>query len=197
MGDGVLEGERVLAADAVRAITRGYIGIPGTLTDRAGYGMHTDSIDGERVWFKDGSVAGYFSQVKMWPDRQLAIVISSNTQQDLPARLLDPVASVVSGKPAPATRLIPPVERPQTAAERAALLGRYRQGRSSIEIAEGSSGLELRYPGATVPIRMTGPDRFFVTPPGTRGERMYLVLRDPAGRVLYLYSGARVFPKLP
>jgi CubicO group peptidase (beta-lactamase class C family) len=197
MGNGVLDGERVLAPDAERAITTGYIGIPGTLTDRAGYGMHTDTIAGERVWFKDGFEPGYSSQVKMWPDRQLAVVISSNTEQDLPARLLDPIAGVVSGRPAPATRLIPPVERPQTAADRAALLGRY-QARSSIEIAEGPSGLELRYPRATAQIRMTGPDRFFVTQPGTTGgERMYLVLRDPGGRVLYLHSGGRVIPKLP
>jgi CubicO group peptidase (beta-lactamase class C family) len=198
MAGGMLDGERVLSADAVRAMTTGHIGRPERPLASAGYGMVVETVRGRPLWWKNGSLPGFFSQLSMWPDRQLAVVILMNGSDDrlLPATQLvaervDGVASLLPAEPDVA-------ERAPTAAERAELVGRYRvgPGARTIEVAEVNGGLEARLLRVTLPIRMAGADRMVASAPGER-PRVFRVVRDADGHVRYLHIDARAFPKQP
>lgn len=196
MDGGRIDGAQVLSPNAVRSMTSGYVPVPGMPYDLLGYGMHVDSVGGHRRWQKDGSVPGFHALVTMWPARKLAVVVFTNSIGDLTHRATVLAARAVAGIELPAEEPAP-AERAPTAAERAALIGTYHVGsRNTLQISEAGGGLEMVRPRFTVPIRMTGTDRFVVTLP-TSESFEYLAVRDDSGVVRYLYSRGRVNPRLP
>ena len=187
LGGGMLDGERVLAADAVRAMTTGYIRIPTGPRNWSGYGVHVDTVAGQRVWRKAGSVAGYYSELIVWPDLQLTVAVNVNRQADTPARADVRAAQLVTGlrlEAAPEA-----AERPATAEERRQVVGTYRAGTgtSTVEVAEVDGRLEWRGLRNTYPLRMVGANRLVAEPPGQAPRQVY-VIRDAGGRVLYLFA---------
>ena len=194
MDGGMLEGRRVLAADAARAVTTGYAARGGSRFLQVGYGMNTDSVGGRRLWQKGGLVDGFRALATMWPAEKLAVVVIVNLPSDLTYQATGLAAQIVAGiaPPPPAT---PPAEREPTAAERAALVGAYRIGRRTLEIHEANGRLELRRIVYSVPIRMTGADRFVITPPND-GPVEYVIVRDSAGAVRYLTSREQAYPRV-
>jgi CubicO group peptidase (beta-lactamase class C family) len=196
MAGGMLDGERVLAADAVRAMTTGDLPIPGYARNRIGYGLHVDTVAGRRVWRKNGNVTGFSSQLTMWPDRQLAVVISTNRNVDVPERADVLAAQLVTGLTL--TEAPMPAGRPATDDERRQVVGRYRYGMGSgtVEVAEVNGELEWRGTRRSVPLRMVSATRMVGEPPGEPPIQASVV-RDAAGRVLYLHIGARAYVKVP
>jgi CubicO group peptidase (beta-lactamase class C family) len=191
---GMLDGSRMLSADAVRSMTTGYLLAPGTRFLHIGYGMDVDSVDGRRRWQKDGVLPGFQALITMWPAEKLAVVVFANRNGDVPERTTAFVAQTVAGIATPVKAT--PVEREPTAAERAALVGTYRLNRVTIEIRDVNGRLELQRPRFSAPIRMTGTDHFV----SARSDGVpveFLVIRDSAGVVRYLHSRKRAYPRLP
>lgn len=196
MGGGMLDGERVLAPEAIRTMTTGAIRIPGSPRNWSGYGLHVDTVGGQPVWRKNGSVDGYASQIDMWPDLGVGVASSTNRAVPLPARINVLVAQLVSGRrlePDPA-----PPARAATAEERRSVIGRYRVGRgnTTVEIAEVDGALQWRGTRLTFPIRMVSADELVGDQP-EQGPTRVNVVRDASGRVLYLSVGAHAYVKVP
>ena len=193
MDGGMLDGGRALSADGLRMVTTGYVARAGFPGDSAGYGVNTTSVGGRRSWSKGGSVEGFRALVTMWPTEKLAIVVLTNRLSDLTYSATAQAARIVAGlAPPPAQKV---VEREPTAAERAALVGAYRIRKRNVEIREVDGRLELRRGPYTVPVRMTGANRFVVTPPGEE-TIWYLVIRDSTGAVRYLESPEVSYPRI-
>lgn len=197
MAGGMLDGQRVLPEDAIRAVTTGYVGRGGSNIERAGYGMNNDSIGTHRIWQKGGSVDGYRALLTMWPSEQLAVAIFVNQQSDLTYQATAKIAQMLAGiEPTRVARrpVLATTGRDATAGERAELAGVYRLGRRTFELRDVDGRLERKI-ATSVPVMMTGQDRFIVTQPN--GEVMeYQVVRDAAGSILYLFNGQAAFPRV-
>lgn len=191
MSGGVLDGTRVFKRSSLDTVTGRYIPIPGSLDNHAGYGLHVDRVDGERVWRKSGTVNGFASELSMWPDRELAVATSINRMSSpVPIRVNVAVARLVLGQPTPAAVALPP-ESNGTAAERAAVAGRYRfRADRSVEIVERDGALELVNRLGRFPVRFRGPDRLVVDAPAPAPTE-YIILRDGTGAVEFLHGGSR------
>jgi CubicO group peptidase (beta-lactamase class C family) len=196
MDGGMLDGTRVLAADAVRAVTTAVASRPSDPTLHVGYGMNTDSVGGRRVWQKGGLVAGYRALMTMWPADRLAVVVLVNLPTDMTYRATARAAQTVgeiAPMPTPAV-----VEREPSVEERRALVGSYRMGIGTMEILDTAGRLEARLPlrrgVRSVPIRMTGVDRFVMTPAAEPIE--FVVGRDTTGAVRWLYGGETTYPRV-
>jgi len=198
MDGGMLDGQRVLPAEAVRAMTTGHVSIPDRQTERGGYGMDVDVVGGRRVWIANGSVVGMFASMRMWPDQKLAVLVFANrAMPEMPRPAVERVAHIVAGIAPPPPRPTYTAEREPTAAERAQLAGTYGVGPSTFEVAEANGALELRMgrTGLTYPVRLTSAGDRIVIPRPRAGDLVYLILRDPDGQVRFLYSGGRAFAK--
>lgn len=197
MDGGRLDGQQVLAPEAVRAMTTGYMEMPGTNGTRYGYGLAigTSSSNGERTWAHGGSINGFDAQVTMFPDRKLAVLVFDNRSGSPMNGIIDLAARLAAGI-TPASPPGAPEARDATAAERAALVGAYRNGAVRIEFAEEAGKLVLRQGGVAMPVRMLGDDRASATPPQGAPLTFFLI-RDGTGKVLYVHRGLRSLSRTP
>ena len=196
MAGGMLEGRRVLAADAIRAVTTGYVGRGESPVERVGYGMNSDTVDNHRIWQKGGSVDGYRALLTMWPSEQFAVAIFVNQASDLTYQATAKAARMIAGIATSSmfSDQIATTGRDATAAERAELAGVYRQMRRTFELKDVNGRLE-RITAASAPVVMTGRDRFVVRQPN--GDFIqYQVVRDSVGGIAYLFSGTTSFPRV-
>ena len=202
MANGMLDGARVLSADAVRAMTTGTLRIPGSPRNWSGYGLQVDTLAGQRVWRKTGNVTGFNAEISMWPDLQVAVVTLTNRvtaavrSENVAVRVNVLAAQIVSGRSL--ERETTAAARPPTDEERRQLVGRYRTGTESTlgEVAEVNGGLEWRAARTSFPLRLVSADRAL-------GERAgqppieIIVVRDADGRVIALHNNARAYVKQP
>jgi CubicO group peptidase (beta-lactamase class C family) len=195
MDGGMLDGQQVLAPEAVRALTTGHVEMPGTSGTRYGYGLAIGRTGNTRTWAHGGSINGFDAQVMMFPDHRLAVLVFDNRGGAPMNGVIDLAARLAAGIE-PATPPAPPALRDATAAERAALVGTYRNGTARVELADDGGKLVLRQGGNTIPVRMLGDDRASATPPQGAPLTFYLV-RDASGKVEYLHRGLRSLARVP
>lgn len=194
MNGGTVEGTPVVSAAAIRRLTTGYVAHPGgSGLDSAmyGYGLIVGRAAGERVWTHGGSINGYNATVTMLPDRRAAVIVLVNGPgsgiQAIEREALALAVGYRPGAPAPATG------RTATAAERAALVGRYAQGGVWCEIVDENGALSLRWDGVLMPLAVAGPSELVATPPNGAPRRLFV--RYDGGRASYLYLGSRAYAR--
>jgi len=153
-----------------------------------------DTRSGQRVWQHGGSINGFDSQVTMFPDKHLAVIILDNRSGAPLNGIISLVALRVAGvTPAPPPPA--PEERVGTAAERAQVVGRYRMGTTSVEIVESNDSLVF-VQGTRSPARLAGTEQIVVAPVGSPKVTLLLV-RGADGRVEYLHQGLRALARQP
>ena len=195
MDGGLLDGQRVLAEEAVRRMTTGHQAMPGTTTARYGYGLNIATVGTERVWQHGGAINGFDAQVTMFPDKKLAVIVIDNRggapMQGISALVAQRAAGISPVKP-PAL----PEERDATAAERAQLVGTYRMGSTTVSLTEQDGALRVQQGLMTSPARLVGDERLVIVPP--QGAKVTLLLvRGANGRVEYLHQGGRAIARQP
>lgn len=196
MDGGMLEGRRVLAADAIRAVTTPHVLRGGLRTLGVGYGMNNDSVGTHRIWQKGGSVDGFRALLTMWPAEKLAIVVFTNQQTDLTYQATSKAAQLIAGIARTPLPIDPPptTGREPTSAERAELAGTYQAGRRTW-VLEESGGKFVRRGAVVSRVAMIGKDRLIMIAPGG-AVSAFQVVRDSTGRVQYLFTGESAFPRL-
>jgi CubicO group peptidase (beta-lactamase class C family) len=195
MDGGRLDGVQVMPTEAVRLMTTGDARIPGDSSARYAYGLVVGERGSERIWSHGGSINGFDAMVTMFPDRRLAVVVLDNRSGAPLQGIVDLVAREAAGiapPPAPAA----PEPRVATRAERDALVGRYAQGRTVMEVAVEGDSLVLRRGPTTLPLRLVGDDRIRATPP-TGAPMTIILVRGADGRVEYLSQGLRALARQP
>ncbi len=194
MDGGMLDGTRVMDAATVTRMTTGHMAIPGSATARYGYGLSLDTRSGMRVWQHGGSINGFDAQVTMFPDRKVAVIVLDNRGGAPMQGLIDLVAKGTMGITPPVPPALPP-DRTGTPAERALVVGTFKQGTTSVQIVEENDGLVF-VQGARIPAKLVGEDRLAIVAPS--GERtVLLVVRGANGRVEYLHQGLRALARQP
>jgi CubicO group peptidase (beta-lactamase class C family) len=193
MNDGMANGQQVISRGAVKRVTTGYVRHPGgSGLDSAmyGYGLVVGRSKGERVWTHGGAINGYNASVTMLPDRKAAVVVIVNGSGAAVAPIESRALALATGF----TRAtVTPARRAPTAADRAALVGRYAMGGVQIEIIEQAGALQLRQGTVAMPLELDGTDRLIVTTP--TGGRQTFFVRIVDGRATYLYSGSRALAR--
>jgi len=194
MDGGMLDGQRVLAADAVTRMTTGHMAVPGNPTARYGYGLMIDTRSGTRVWTHGGSINGFDAQVAMFPDRKVAVLVFDNRSGAPLQGLTDLVAKATMGLTPPAPPALP-ADRVGTPAERAQVVGTYKMGTTTLQFVEENGGLAF-VQGTRAPAKLIGDDRVVVVAPN--GARtVFVLVRGAGGRVEYLHQGLRSLARQP
>ncbi len=195
MDGGTIGGTRVISEAAARRVVTGDPKIPGDSTATYGYGVLTARQHGRRVWQHGGSINGFDATMTMLPDERFALVITDN-RSGAPFTCLTRIAAeAVAGVTLPS----PPAERAErlpTAAERAQLTGRFAMGPVNVEIVALGDSLAFRQNGASLGVRMLGPDQLRVKMPGSLPAVNLDLVRDASGRVVYLHQGLRAIPRV-
>ncbi len=195
MDGGMLDGTRVLAADAVQRMTTGYAIIPGTSTSKYGYGLNVGSRGSDRIWQHGGSINGFDASVTMFPDRKIAVILFDNRGGNPLNGVVDFIAKDVAGM-VPPVASVPSPERAPGAAERAQLVGTFKQGSSVVTLFDDGGVLKLRQGSGVLSAMLAGDERIVLTPPA--GAKVTLLLvRGSDGRVEYLHQGLRALARQP
>jgi CubicO group peptidase (beta-lactamase class C family) len=194
MNGGMIDGAQAFSAGAVRRVTTGYVAHPGgSGLDSAmyGYGLVVGRSGTDRVWTHGGSINGYNASITMLPDRKAAVIVLVNG----PGAGIDAIESaalqLAVGYSAPKTAA--PAARDANAAERAALVGRYAQGRNVLEVLEQDGALTVKQGDAVMNAKLVGVNELLVTPP--QGAARHLFVRAENGRAIYLYAGSRAYAR--
>lgn len=194
MGGGTLDGEQVLAPEAITMMTTGHMEIPGSAS-RYAYGLRVGTQGAERVWSHGGSINGFDADVTMYPDRKLAVLVFDNRSGSDLRGITEFVAREVAGiEPAPAPARSTPVE--PDAAARARIVGSYAQGRMRVVITQSGDALAVRQGTSQVPAMLMSNDELVVKYPGDTERRLRLV-RGADGRVEYLHTSLRALAREP
>jgi len=194
MNGGELDGQRVLAAEAVAQLTTGHQAIPGTTQARYGYGLNIATRGTERVWQHGGAINGFDAQVTMLPDRKLAVIVFDNRTGAPLQGIVDLVAKEAAGI-VPPTPTPLPAERAATAEERARIVGTYRQGNTEMSFVEENGALKFRQRTEVAPAMLVGDERVVVGIGATK--QTILLVRGTDGRVEYLHIGLRALARQP
>lgn len=194
MNEGMIDGAQAFSAGAVRRVTTGYVAHPGgSGLDSAmyGYGLVVGRSGKDRVWTHGGSINGYSSSVTMLPDRRTAVIVLVNGPGSGIAAIEAAALQMAVGYTA--AKLTAPAPRDANAAERAALVGRYAQGRNVLEVLELDGVLVVKQGAAVMKAKLVGANTLLVTPP--QGSAMQLYVRSENGRAAYLYMGSRALAR--
>ncbi|MDQ8167569.1 MAG: serine hydrolase, partial [Gemmatimonadota bacterium] len=194
MNGGMIDGAQAFSAGAVRRVTTGYVTHPGgSGLDSAmyGYGLVVGRSGQDRVWTHGGSINGYNASITMLPDRKAAVIVIVNG----PGAGIDAIESAALQMAVGYTepKVLAPAPREANAAERAALVGRYAQGRNVLEVLEQDGALTVKQGVAVMTAKLVGTNELLVTPP--QGAARHIYVRSENGRAAYLYAGSRAYAR--
>ena len=196
MNGGMIDGAQAFSAGAVRRVTTGYVAHPGgSGLDSAmyGYGLVVGRSGADRVWTHGGSINGYNASIRMLPDRKAAVIVLVNG----PGAGIDAIEAaalrLAVGYSAPKVSTAAP--REANAAERAALVGRYAQGRNVLEVLEQDGALTVKQGSMVMNAKLAGANDLLVIPP--QGAARHIYVRRENGRAAYLYAGSRAYARQP
>ncbi len=194
MNGGMIDGAQAFSSGAVRRVTTGYVAHPGgSGLDSAmyGYGLVVGRSGKDRVWTHGGAINGYNASITMLPDRKAAVIVLVNG----PGAGIDAIESaalqLAVGYTQP--KVTAPAPRDANAAERAALIGRFAQGRNVLEVLEQDGTLKVKQGIAVMNAKLVGANELLVTPP--QGAPLHVFVRSENGRAAYLYAGSRAFAR--
>ncbi len=191
MDSGRANGATVLSPAAVTRMTTPYVVPPGSApADSAGYGFGVMTMrrGGRLSWQHGGSINGFDAQVVMLPATRTSVVLIDNLSGAPLNGVVDAALRLAAGV-TPLAPAAAPAPRAPTAAERAALVGRYAMGARSVIIRDEGGTLQASQGGAASPVQMIGDDAFAIATPN--GTMRFALQRDAAGQVRYLHTGGR------
>ncbi len=197
MNGGMLEGKQVLPARAVEWMTTGYVRLPGREDDgtKYGYGLVIGTMNGTRLVQHGGSINGFDADVLMLPDKQFAVITTDNLSGASLSRIAPAAMKLALGLES--TPNTPPAESAFTSGDKAALIGRYAMGSTSVTIAEREGVLVFRQGGGEFPLLKFGARRIGVRPPGAPGPTLLVTVMADDGKVGYLHQGGRSLARQP
>jgi CubicO group peptidase (beta-lactamase class C family) len=140
-----------------------------------GFGLGRDTLGGRRVVQHGGGIPGFSAHLTHMPDDSLVVAVLANSASTPSSELAVNIARVVIGLPlqrGPA----PLADLPTTAAERSALVGRYRVAqpdgtREDAEVLEENGQLMLRLGGRPA-LRLQRQQGQVFAPAGQPGVRV-------------------------
>lgn len=190
-------GTAALHPAAVTRMTTGHVPVPGqeATGGRYGYGLVAGRRGDWATLQHGGSINGFQSQVVMVPERGFAVIVLANRAGSQMQAVVDRAAELALGEVPP--RPPAPEGRDPTAAEIAALVGRFAVGAAAVEFLERDGRLIFRQGTAELPARMYGPWQVGITPPGATSPLLLATVSGPDGRVAYLHQGLRAIPRMP
>lgn len=190
-------GSPALPPGAVARLTTGHVPVPGleATGSRYAYGLLAGRRGGWSTLQHGGSINGFQSQVVMVPERGFAVIVLANRAGSQLQAVVERAAQLALGEVPPQPS--PPAARDATAAEIAALVGRYAVGSTSVEFLDRNGTLVFRQGAAELPARLYGTSQVGITPPGANAPVLLATVVGPDGRVAYLHQGLRAIPRVP
>jgi CubicO group peptidase (beta-lactamase class C family) len=190
LNDGTVSHTRVLAAGIAGRMMTVQAQTPSSDCGY-GYGLSVCRNGQVRVVSHAGFRGGSGSIVMMIPEEKVGVVIITNRNGGIMARVAHRTLELLVGRSlAPSSESAPP---PQMAA--ALFPGVYVNGVDTIRVTTGSDGLRFTFAGTSQAARTAVPNTLELVDQNGRVVQRFMLLRGRTGQHLYLHDGLAAFQK--
>jgi CubicO group peptidase (beta-lactamase class C family) len=206
LGDGQIEGKRVLLKGTVEQLFAPHAGIPGS-TIQYGYGLSIGEYRGIRVLEHGGTRAGYGSFIRIAPEQKTAIVVLTNLQSGELPKTVEKASELLLPLMTPEPPALTSMQE-MTTDEMNQYVGVYKNGDArrvssisvkgvmtfrddspGVEIFVRDSQLKLRQGQTEFSVSKIGVRRFAIKQPGAPREDEFVLVPDSSGKITYLVFG--------
>jgi len=193
MNEGRLDGQQVLAPAMIAALSSPHASIPGS-DEKYGYGLFVGTRRGVRMLEHGGARSGYGSNLRMFPDQKVAIILAVNRSGgNLPRTIEKAMELTLPLEPAKPDAP-PTISMDEAEMNRHA--GTYSQGQSRIEILARDGKLYAQMGQRQLEVRKVGGDKFVVMVPGAPVPPTFALIAGPDGKTMYLHQGGRTLRRV-
>ena len=194
LNDGRVDGKQALPIGVAAKLLTPHVEIPTNVFVHGayGYGLILQDDRGLRRAEHGGELPGYIAEIRMFPERRLAVIVLDNRDGARFQKTFDAAFDLLLG-PKPAAAKVDKPAIPLTTEEIASYAGTYAN-RWSMEIVAREGKLILKRFGAELPITKIGERRFSVTPEGGTPQE-FLIVPGGDGKPEYIQMFIWVFRK--
>jgi CubicO group peptidase (beta-lactamase class C family) len=195
LNGGMLEGRQALRSGVTEILLNPHVPIPTNVFRNGayGYGFFLQDDRGLRRAEDVGELPGYGAEVRMFPERRVAVIVLTNHQGRL-QKTFDKAFDLVLGpKPKEEAPPRPEVIR-MTDEEMASYAGTY-VNRESLELFVNKGNLFLSRGDSTSVVNKIGENRFRVRLRGLPQPQEFLIVPEAEGRPAYLQMVLWVYRK--
>jgi CubicO group peptidase (beta-lactamase class C family) len=158
-----------------------------------GFGLFLQDDRGLRRAEHGGELPGFSAEIRMFPERQVAVIVLDNRGSVRFNKTFDKAFDLLLGPKSSAETAPQPKPLKMTTEEMAALAGTYKN-RWDMDLFVKEGRLMLRRFGAELPVIKIGEHRFSVTPEGGTPQE-FLIVPAADGKPGYLQMFIWVFRK--
>jgi len=188
MNDGRLEGKQVLRKGLFEQLSAAHANIPSTRT-HYGYGLALIEHRGFKMLQHSGARAGYGSNIRIFPEKQVAIVILTDGRGGQLPRTVTRASELLL--PLSPRKLVPtPETKEMTLAEMAEYVGTYNNGGDPVEIFIREGRLFMRVGKSELQLSKIADRRLMMKEPGAAAPDELVMLPDKSGRITYIQVGS-------
>jgi CubicO group peptidase (beta-lactamase class C family) len=193
LNDGKVDGRQALPPGVAAKLLAPHVEIPTNVFVRGayGYGFFLQDDRGLRRAEHGGELPGYSAEIRMFPDRRVAVIVFVNREGIRFERTFETAFDLLLGPKSPVASAVRPELLAMTADEMASYVGIYTN-RWPMEIAVKEGKLVLERFGAELPVTKVGEHRFSVTPEGGKPQE-FLLVPGADGKAEYLQMFLWVF----
>jgi hypothetical protein len=195
LNGGMLEGRQALRSGVTEMLLSPHVPIPTNVFKNGayGYGFFLQDDRGLRRAEEAGELPGYGAEVRMFPERRVAVIVLTNHQGRL-QRTFDKAFDLLLGPKAKEEAPPRPEVIRMTAEEMAGYAGSYvNRGGVDLYVDKGNLFLS-RSDGTSSVVNKIGENRFRVRPRGAQPQE-FLIVPEAEGRPAYLQMLLWVYRK--
>jgi CubicO group peptidase (beta-lactamase class C family) len=189
MNDGRIDGRQVLSPTLIATLSSPHANIPAA-EQKYGYGLMLSTQRGVRVVEHGGARSGYGSNLRMFPDQKVAIILAVNRSGGNLGRTMEKAMELtlpLEPRKQPAV----PQSIAMNEAEMVRLAGTYSQGASKIEILVRDGKLYAQQGPRQLEVLKLGGEKYAVSVPGAPTPPVFALIPGPDGKTMFLHQGGR------
>jgi CubicO group peptidase (beta-lactamase class C family) len=187
--EGRLEGKQALRKGTFEQLASAHANVPSTRT-QYGYGLSLVKYRGFEMVEHGGARAGYGSFIRIFPEKQVAIVILTNGQGGQLPKTVERASELLLPLQAK-EKVSPPEPKEMAPAEMSEYVGVYNNGgESGVEVFIREGKLFLRAGKSEFPLSKIGDRRLMMQEPGAAEPDELVMLPDKSGRITYIQVGS-------
>jgi CubicO group peptidase (beta-lactamase class C family) len=195
MDRGRVDGAQAVPAAAVATLVEPRAPVPGGEGCRYAYGLSACVRGGVRTLSHYGFRVGSGSVVTMAPDSQAAVIVLANRNGGILAGTAAAVMAQLVGA-AGADVAARPDSAPRAPIDARRFVGRYANGRDTVQVLQRPTGLAYRHGADESPARLDDAGALLVLDAKGEPVQRWVLVAGAASRTPYLHDGLNAFARV-